>query len=168
MTQLEPPPADTALSIPDAAPAAPGLPLEQYLPYLLHMASAELNALLLADLRAYGITVARWRILAVLNDGDGRSIGTLSRLTATEQSAISRVVDQMVRDGLVTRRPARQDQRVVEVHMTPQGRAVIAQLLPQARARAARAVADFSPAEIETMRALLQRMLRNLHAPPFF
>lgn len=168
MSRHETPQTDAGSAAQDGTAQPDALPLDAYLPYLLHMASAELNAVLLSDLRAYGITVARWRILAVLNDQDGRNIGDLARLTGTEQSAISRVVDQMVRDGLVTRRPAPKDQRIVEVHMTTEGRRVIAKLLPRARERAARAVADFSEQEVATLRGLLHRMLRNLKAPPFY
>ena len=63
---------------------------------------------------------------------DGRSIGDLARATVTKQSSLTRVVDQMERDGLVRRRPARSDQRIVEVFLTKEGRATYDKVVPLA------------------------------------
>ena len=88
---------------------ATGLALDDFLPYVFNRVTNRLNLNLLEVLRPRGITVPRWRVLAVLGARDGRNIGELSAFTIIEQPTLSRVVGQMERDGLVSRRPDGQD-----------------------------------------------------------
>ncbi len=85
---------------------------------LIHRMSRHLNELTLEDLRRFGMTVPRWSVLTQLAVRNGRNIGELSRATVIKQSSLTRVVDQMERDGLVDRQLARSDNRVVEVWLT--------------------------------------------------
>ena len=98
--------------------------LHDFLPYLLNRISNRLNQELLVDLRPLNISVPRWRVLAVLRTGDGRSMGELSAETVIEQSSLSRVIDQMERDRLVERHSSSEDHRIVEVYLTATGRAM--------------------------------------------
>lgn len=155
-----------------AAPAAedeldPGLPLDDFLPYVLNRLANRLNHDLQADLRPLKITVPRWRVLGVLAARDGRSIGELAVFTVTEQSALSRVVNQMERDGLVRRQTAVADNRVVHVYLRPAGREMFARILPMALVHYDRALEGFSVEEKATLMRFLHRALDNVRESPY-
>ena len=80
-----------------------------------------INELTLDDLRRFGMTVPRWSVLSQLAVRDGRSIGDLARATVIKQSSLTRVVDQMERDGLVERTRESHDRRLVTVRLTDDG-----------------------------------------------
>ena len=146
---------------------APGLPINDFLPYLLNRIATRLNHDLLEDLRPLRITVSRWRVLAVLMARNGRSIGELAVYTVTKQSALSRVVDQMERDGLVARRPGKADSRVVEVYLTAAGRKLFEVILPKALKHFGRALDGFSREDAKTLTELLHRVLDNVRVSPY-
>src|SRR6185312_16160924 len=110
--------------------------LEDFPPYLFHLVAACLNQRLLERLRPHGVTVQRWRVLMVVANLGPRTISELVRLTLIPQSALSRVVDQMERDGLVARWASKTDSRSVRVQLTEHGGAIYRQLLPSAREHA--------------------------------
>ena len=60
------------------------------------------------------------------NSDNPLSVGELANLTFTHQSTVSGVVSALVARGLVTRRPARDDARRVEVTLTAAGRSLLA------------------------------------------
>ena len=136
--------------------------LEQFPPYLFHLITSCLNQRLLERLRPHGVTVQRWRVLMVVaNLGPQTMIG-LVRLTLIPQSALSRVVDQMERDGLVARWASKTDNRSVRVQLTEHGSTMYQQLAPTAREHSDAIVANFNVAELETLNAFLRRILGNL------
>ncbi|MCW5750003.1 MAG: winged helix-turn-helix transcriptional regulator [Alphaproteobacteria bacterium] len=140
----------------------PGLPLSDFLPYLVNQIANRMNTDLRAQIRAMGLSVPQWRVLAVLQAGLGNRIGDLSKHTIIEQSTLSRVIDQMVRDGLVERRSPRHDNRVVEVHMTRHGRAMLEQVLPIAMAHYRHAVKGLSKQQQAALVGLLHLVLANV------
>jgi DNA-binding MarR family transcriptional regulator len=119
----------------------------------------------LERLRPYGVTVQRWRVLMVLMNSGPRNIGELMQLTLVPQSALSRLIDQMERDGLVRRRISATDSRVVEVELTDHGRSIFRQLAPAAISHADAIVTDFNESEKQQLHALLRRVLANLDVP---
>jgi MarR family transcriptional regulator, organic hydroperoxide resistance regulator len=143
----------------------PGLSLDDFLPYLLNRITNSLNRDLREDFRRIGITVPRWRVLAVLKDRDGRSIGDLAIYTVIEQPTLSRVIDQMERDGLVERRTGAVDSRVVEVHLTPRGTELYATLAPLALRHYRRAVAGMDDESRRELVRLLRHLLGNVNHP---
>ena len=82
--------------------------LEEFLPYRFYLITASLSGLLLEKLRPHGVTVQRWRVLMVVANHGPKSIGQLVDLTFIPQSGLSRVIDQMERDDLVSRSTAEQ------------------------------------------------------------
>lgn len=136
----------------------------ELLPYLLHRANSRVSQAWRGAIRPQGLTDARWQVLAVLQVFDGSRIGTIADLIGAEQPAVSRVIDQMVRDRLVRKRRVSGDQRSVEVWLQPAGRRLHARLLPVATRYVDCLVAGFAPAEIDTMMTLLGRLLDNVPA----
>ena len=141
---------------------AAGAPLEDYLPYQLFRIVNRLTLNLKHDLRPAKMTLSRWRTLSVLTASDGRSMGELAAYMVIEQPALSRIVDQMERDNLVTRRHASDDNRIVRVYLTDAGRQTFKQIRPLELRHYERAIEDFEPAELEDLNKLLGRLWENL------
>ena len=129
---------------------------------VLQRVSRHLGELTLEDLKRFGMTMPRWLVLSQLAVRDGQSIGDLSRATVTKQSSLTRVVDQMERDKLVERHPAEEDQRIVEVWLTDEGRATYEEVVPLAIQRAHQALDGLRDTDVETLTNLLQRLLSNV------
>lgn len=146
---------------------SPGVPMDDFLPYLLNRITNRLNLNLLEDLRPLRINVPRWRVLAVLHSRDGRSIGELAAYTVMDQSTLSRVVDQMERDGLVERRRGVRDSRVVRVHILKAGHDTFNLILPKALRHLEHALDEFSAEERRLMLRLLHKVLDNIRTTPF-
>jgi DNA-binding MarR family transcriptional regulator len=138
----------------------------EMLPYLLTRVASRTNQLWVRQLRDHGLTIGRWQVLNVLNRFDGSRIGTIADLSGGEQPAVSRVIDQMERDGLVKRRPSLDDSRAVEVWITGQGRAVYDELMPAANAFVQRMLRALGDDEVEQLQSLLERLFGDLQDEP--
>lgn len=138
----------------------------QMLPYLLTRVTTRANQLWIRQLREHGLTIGRWQVLSVLHQFDGSRIGTIADLSGGEQPAVSRVIDQMQRDGLVKRRPALDDSRAVEVWITAEGREVFNDLMPHAEEFVQRMVRTLSEEEIGQLSNMLERLFGDLQESP--
>jgi DNA-binding MarR family transcriptional regulator len=70
-----------------------------------------------------GLTAARLSALSVLAYGGPQTMGELARRERVSQPTVSRLVDALVRDRLVTRDPDDTDRRIVRIAVSPKGRA---------------------------------------------
>ena len=95
-----------------------------YLLYLLAAASDGASAQFHKTVRARGLRVPEWRVLACLFDRDGAMITHLARIALVEQSRLTRIIAQMEERGLVRRQSDPKDGRRVRVFLTPSGRAL--------------------------------------------
>jgi DNA-binding MarR family transcriptional regulator len=106
--------------------------------------------------------MARWRTLSVLNASDGRSMGELANYMVIEQPALSRVVDQMERDKLVSRRQASSDSRVVRVFLTDAGRQVFKEIRPLELHHYAQLIQGLNPTDLQQLESSLQQLWQNI------
>ena len=139
-------------------------PLASYLPYLLNRAGARIATSFGEEVRPLGASLQMWRVLAALREQDGRRMGDLSQTTSIEVSTLTRLVDSMERKGLVARRRAAADARVVALHVTPAGRRLTRRILPIAQRYERVALAGFTAAETDTLKAALRRLYFNMEA----
>ncbi|HEB28978.1 MAG TPA: MarR family transcriptional regulator [Porticoccus sp.] len=135
------------------------------LPYLMNRLTSKINQLWLKELRPYGLTISRWQVLSILTVMDGCRVGELAEMAGAEQAVISRVVDQMQRDGLVQRKPAQADSRAIEVWISSKGRKLFQQLLPQAASHVDRLVSSLPEGEASQLANGLERMLEDISGP---
>src|SRR5262245_4597072 len=141
----------------------PRLDFSEYLPYLIN----RVGWLLVVDfgqntLARHRLSIAMWRVLAVLaNDGGQRQVDVAAR-TSIEVSTLSRVVTRLVKMGLVTRTRSAVNNREVVVRLTPKGAAILAQVIPQAIALEQRAIAGIPAEDLRVVRRSLRRVYQNL------
>jgi MarR family transcriptional regulator, organic hydroperoxide resistance regulator len=115
-----------------------------------------------AHLRTFDVDYPRWRILAVLAEYSGATMGRLADLTSIDRTTLTRTLSLMEQAGLVSRQEQESDRRSVAVSLTPAGRRLFARILPLALAETDRALTGFSPKEIGVLRNWLKRIADNL------
>src|SRR5215471_10886154 len=80
------------------------LDLADYMPYLVNRLGSAFVARFMADaLVSRGLSIAEWRVLAVLASNGSQRQTDLSELTSIATSTLSRVVTRLIRAGLVSR-----------------------------------------------------------------
>jgi MarR family transcriptional regulator, lower aerobic nicotinate degradation pathway regulator len=115
-----------------------------------------------AGLRRYGLDYPRWRVLAVLQEHPGATMGELADLTSVDRTTLTRTLGLMEEAALIVRRERKSDRRSVAISLTAQGRRMFARILPLTLAETDRALTGFSAEEIGTLRDRLKRMAANL------
>ena len=118
-----------------------------------------------ARLRPHGVDYAPWRVLAVLQEHSGATMGRLADLTSVDRTTLTRTLGLMEKAGLVVRRERKSDRRSLAISLTAKGRRMFARILPLTLVESDRAVTGFSSEEIGTLRDRLRRMADNLRAP---
>jgi DNA-binding MarR family transcriptional regulator len=135
---------------------------DDFLPHLIARLACQLNGDLTEKLKQEGINVTRWRILAVLAMGDGITITEIIDRAMMHQSALSRALMNMVREGYVRRAIHRRDARCAEVYLTDKGQALFNSLNVVVRRRERRLLAGFSPRQEAAAFTLIRRLGRNM------
>jgi DNA-binding MarR family transcriptional regulator len=115
-----------------------------------------------ARLRPYGLDYPRWRVLAVLQEHPGATMGELADLTSVDRTTLTRTLGLMEEARLIVRRERKGDRRSVAISLTPQGRRMFVRILPLTLAETDRALTDFASEEIGALRNRLKRMAENL------
>ena len=96
--------------------------IAEELRYLVLAANSEGKRQLAQQLRPLGLTPSQAEVLRVLADHAPLSLSGLGSLLVCESgSSPSRLVDRVVAQGLVNRRPGTADGREVELTLTPEG-----------------------------------------------
>jgi DNA-binding MarR family transcriptional regulator len=141
----------------------PRLDFSEYLPYLIN----RVGWLLVLDfgqntLARHRLSIAMWRVLAVLAAADGQRQIDLAAKTSIDVSTLSRVVTRLVKMGLVTRTRSATNNREVIVRLTAKGAAILARVVPNAIALERTAIGGVPAKDLAVVRRTLRRMYQNL------
>lgn len=138
------------------------LKLDELLPYLVNRLGPRVEAGFAGPLRANGITLPMWRVLAVLRVSGPMGLNDLGAGTSLPLSTLSRLVGDMVSRGLLSRIRKPDDARAVEVDLTDRGRAVANAVTPLARHYETAMARGFARAELAELRRLLIKLYANM------
>ena len=111
---------------------------------------------------AHGLPLTWYDVLLELNNAPGRrlTMGQLGSVAAVSRTRVSRVVDELIRAGLVRREPNPHDGRSAFAILTPAGRAALRKAAPTYVAAVHREFADHLTAhESEALAAALRKVL---------
>ncbi|HVY80374.1 MAG TPA: MarR family transcriptional regulator [Steroidobacteraceae bacterium] len=154
--------AQTAKSAPAAAPAKP-VPRTLY---LMKRVQYKTFLRLEAALQPLGVTTTQFRILTTLSHGGHYSSASLSRMFGVKPQTMIKQIAMLESSGLIERHLAKGSKRVLEVTMTEAGRGVLRACDKAATAVESEIFACFEPWELETYRALMQKLLASMRRPP--
>ena len=105
------------------------------------------------------LTFSQWTTLVALHDGRITTAGDLAHNICHDAGSLTRLIDQMEKRGLVTRQRSKEDRRVVTLGLTPRGRALVEALAPRVMNFWNKLLVGFSHAEIDTLIALLTKLV---------
>ena len=141
-------------------PATDPLPfVDDYLPALLAQASELISGEFHQVVQATGFSVLEWRVLATLASRPGLSTGGLADIALSKQPTITRLLDRLEARGHVQRYPHDSDRRITMVRITPSGRAIVADLMAQAKAHEQRVLQSLGLKRAEGLKGTLRRMI---------
>lgn len=115
-----------------------------------------------ARARRIGVSRAQWQVLFALSRNQGINQAGLAEALDVETITVGRMVDRLADAGLVERRADPADRRAWRLHLTDRAHPILEELRSVGEVVMAEALAGFSPAELETMGALLTRLRSNL------
>jgi DNA-binding MarR family transcriptional regulator len=105
--------------------------LEEFLPYklsyLTNLISDDLSKL---HTDQYGIANTEWRVMAVLGVSSGVSAGHVAEKTAMDKVAVSRAINNMIKNGLIERHFSKEDKRRSELMLSEEGENVYRNIVP--------------------------------------
>lgn len=141
-----------------------------YLAYLLARASHLISVHFHAHLARRGVPVSSWRVLGSLAQYEGLTVGELARLVLFKQPTLTKVLDRLQSQGLVVRQPQAEDRRKVGLFLTAAGRALVDELIDEARRCENRVLGQCTDTTgIEPLKESLRRLIGDLEtgvAPP--
>ena len=143
------------------------LDLGDFLPYLVNRVGTIIAEQYGAEtLAPHGLSIAMWRVIAVLSSAGGQRQIDLAELTSIDASTLSRIVTRLVRMGLVTRARSASSNREVVVSLSAKGGALVARLVPRAREIETDAAAGLTAEELAVVKRCLRRIYGNMKSRP--
>ncbi len=110
-------------------------------------------------LRAHELTHPEYNVLMMLDGSEGgMSPSQLGEATSEKSSNTTRLIDQLLAKGLVTRSPSDEDRRKLVVQLTAEGEALIAQLVPAITQQ----LQGFFAGITDTQRGQLEHLLKKV------
>ncbi|MEU7586282.1 MarR family transcriptional regulator [Micromonospora sp. NPDC049230] len=94
---------------------------------------------------AHRVSGAQLRAVTVVEQHDGINLRRLATRLDMLLSSASRLCDRLVAAGMLEREPGRFDRREISLHLTPEGRRLLAELRADRRAQLAVVLAEMSP-----------------------
>lgn len=117
-------------------------------------------------LRSLDLTYAHFRVLQVLYEQDGQTIGDIARAIVVRQPVLSRVITQMQERDLVRRAADDEDSRIMRVFLTAHGRQHYELAWPPAHAIMEDAFSVLSPEERTQMEEWIRRVGHHVNHGP--
>lgn len=112
--------------------------------------------------RCTGISSSRYELLSQLYKVDEINQSTLQKLVNIDGAAITRHLKQLEASGMVTKRRNPEDNRVIFVSLTDDGRERIIEYRKENTGFVKQMLHDFTTEEVDSLSDMLQRMQDNI------
>ena len=110
------------------------------------------------------LTLSQWVVLKLIEEGRAVTPGAAARLLGHNTGATTRLIDQLESQDLVCRTRETGDRRMVNLALTPAGKSTARAWQGKMVGFFDELLADFSPAEVEVMINLMDRLVDRLEA----
>jgi DNA-binding MarR family transcriptional regulator len=125
------------------------------------------NAVYVNSAREYGITQQQGQLLCVLM-AQPYGMGELGAILGLAKSSLTGLVDRSERNGLVRREADLEDSRAIRVALTRRGAKLADEFYTETCRRVEALTSAFTPAERDTLAALLGRVVADNKVPVVF
>lgn len=108
--------------------------LSDYAPYLMNRIMHRYNQSLQTVMAEQGLSIPKMRAVAALAANGSLTVNELTVIAVSEQSTMSRTLDQLEYDGLIARTASQKDSRVRVIQLTESGRKIYRRIWPEMHA----------------------------------
>lgn len=95
--------------------------IDNHLASLMARTGRKVNNRLAAELRTVGLSLDAWLVLNMLVTEGGRSMGEIAEALVLNLPTATKLIDRMVNDNLVYRKPHHEDRRIIEIFPSDAG-----------------------------------------------
>ena len=141
-------------------------PMDAHLGFGLRVAANHLTWSFTRRLQVAGVTPPEWVAMRLILDAGSLAPSHLARAMATTRGATTKLVDKLVRRGMIGRCAGPQDRRVQALFLTDAGRAFALSVADLAERNDEAFFAPLAPDERETLRDLLARLNDHANGAP--
>jgi DNA-binding MarR family transcriptional regulator len=139
--------------------------LEEFLPYQLSVAANRTSRLFARSYsRAFGLSIAEWRVMAVLGRFGSLPAVAVAERTEMDKVKVSRAVASLTAAGLLEQLPDPSDGRARKLRLTRAGRRLHGNIVPLARALEAQLASGLTAREWATLRHCLRKLYAHARA----
>lgn len=110
------------------------------------------------------LTLSQWIVLRLIDEGRVATPGEAARMLGHNTGATTRLIDQLESQGLLERKREAGDRRLVSLALTADGKRMAKTWEGEMAGFFDELLAEFSPAEIETLTGLMGRLVDRLEA----
>ncbi len=135
--------------------------ISDYLAYLLASANRRMHLGLAQSIAAEEVTEEQWRVLQVLSDEQGRSMGELAERVLMNHPALTKNIDRLVSRGLVQRAADAHDNRKVLVYISDLGLETVIRLKVNVDAHHGSVEEAMGPRKVEQLKKLLKQFIEE-------
>jgi DNA-binding MarR family transcriptional regulator len=136
--------------------------VDDYLPALLGQASHLIQSEFHAVVKARGLSISEWRVLATLASGRPMTTGKLAEVSLTKGPTATRMLDRMQARGQVERMAHSVDRRITLVRITAEGKRKVSRLIALAKEHERRVLEPLGSERAAELKATLRRIV-ELH-----
>ncbi len=133
--------------------------VDDYLSYLLARASHVVQTGFHLEVRAAGLTVLEWRVLATLAGGHAYTVGQLASIALAQQSTVTKLLGRLEAEGRVARSDGEVDRRQSLVRITPAGKAALGPLLARSKRHERSTVGRLDDREAASLKSALRKLI---------
>lgn len=132
--------------------------VDGYLGYLLGQANHALYKGFDGQVRAAGLSMIEWRVLATLHDSPPLTVSQLAQEVLAKQPTVTKLVQRMAEQGWLDLLGDEMDLRRTLVTASTTGRKLVRPLLEKARAHEAQMLQALGAAEQAALKRLLTKL----------
>lgn len=137
----------------------PLLRLDDFLPYRLSITSNLVSDVIASIYEAlFGLRIPEWRVITVVAERQDATQQQIGRRTRMDKVTVSRAVAALHARGLLERVVNPDDGRSRRLRLTEAGRALYAEVAPQALQLETEIFGAFKPAELRSFNEMLARI----------
>jgi homoprotocatechuate degradation regulator HpaR len=129
------------------------------LPMLLLAAREAVTQRFRHQAKAHGLTEQQWRVIRALAEVESLEIIALSAMCHIHSASLSRILPKLGKAGMISRCSNAADHRRVIVSLTPRGRLLLDETLPESRKIYQQLARDVGPERLERMYAMLEEFI---------
>ncbi|WP_114395177.1 MarR family winged helix-turn-helix transcriptional regulator [Oleisolibacter albus] len=139
------------------------LHLDSFLPYRINVLSKRISRELSRRYQdKFGISIPEWRVIAILGREQPLSSNDIVERSQMDKAKVSRAVNGLVERGLLSRAVHPEDQRLLRLSFTAQGRQLYEQITPLALDWEQQFLDCLTSVDQELLASLIDRLDRRL------